>query len=398
MTSQTTLRSILLAVLFFVFALGSWIGINGIFCELQVLMTKLPEGNALGSLISLAVQCSNAFLILYLVLAVFVFPDFVRTREIVFVLLVFGVEAAGLVLLSFLYDSTLILNSAPHSVALLALTVLIGGANVVSSPVFLPIMSQYPQSFSSVFAAGEAASSLVAAVIAFIQFEAGFSVSSFFVTLVVLVGLSATAYLLLFFLPASRELREATRSKQDLSVQSGETETLVERAPVSSLLRSRHVLQALFWELLVTVALNWMESGALNAVLSYCLRGYGDAFYAAGLWGGMVAAPVGSMASLIALVGQPWHWSLIWIPAGIFLVVNSLTHILLSSTAFGVFVVGVVIVCRLTMGYCKALIYVRVQQKGEKDGLFVVAIAQQVGAFVGSLVFFLLINYSPWYF
>lgn len=154
MIPNSVLR-LLLASLIFVFALGSWVGINGIFCELQVLMTQLPEGDALGSAVSLAVQCSNVFLILYLVLAVVVFPGALGGREVLFVMIVFAVEALGLIMLSFMYDMTTVVGSSYHSVALLSLTVLTGGANVVSSPVFLPIMTQYPQSFSSVFAAGE---------------------------------------------------------------------------------------------------------------------------------------------------------------------------------------------------------------------------------------------------
>jgi hypothetical protein len=139
-----------------------------------------------------------------------------------------------------------------------------------------------------------------------------------------------------------------------------------------------------------------MEILSVFSVL-FLLFSYGSNFYAAGLWGGMAAAPIGSIGTLLILLGQPWHWTIAWFPTGVFLIVNSLIPILSNSTLFGVFVVALVVICRFVMGYCKALVYVRVQQKVKKDGMFLVAIAQQVGAFVGSLMFFLLVNYSSWY-
>lgn len=237
-----------------------------------------------------------------------------------------------------------------------------------------------------------------------VQFAAGFSVAVYFLILVALVGGSAAAYLGLRFSAAGRSLRASKHPPPpppqlglqiDDSPDSKESDQLVRS--VGSM--RRRTLRVLAVDLTVTVVLNSLETGALVSVLIYCLKPYGMSFYAAGLWGGMAAAPMGSIATLVWLAGQPWQWMLFcWLPIGLFLIVNSVFPILAGSVAFGSFVAGLVIVCRFAMGYCKALIYVRVQQKEEqKDGMFVVAVAQQVGAVSGSLVFFFLVNYSTLY-
>jgi hypothetical protein len=111
----------------------------------------------------------------------------------------------------------------------------------------------------------------------------------------------------------------------------------------------------------------------------------------------MAAAPVGTMMTLAACVGQAWHWALLWVPLSVFLIVNSVANVLVSSVAFGSFVVACVIVARLAIGYTKALVYIRVQERTNSEAMLLVAVAQQMGAAVGSLVFFLLVNYSDLY-
>lgn len=385
-----------LGALFFVFALGSWLGVNCVYSELQLLMTVLPEGMALASQLSLAVQCSNVFLLLYLLFPVLC-PSLLRNRETFLVLLVLAVACFGLVLLSVFWDVTASINNSPHSVALLLLTVLIGGANVCSSPVFFPIMTQYPRSFTSAFACGEASTSLVSAIVALVQDVTKFSVSVYFGIMAGLTGVAGVAYGVLRFHPLGVKLRIVARQEEEEK----QTDTVVllseTEAPRSLRAMRMAVFAAIWVDLAVTVILNIMESGALVAILSYCVLPYGESFYKAALWGGMAAAPAGTMLTLVARLGQAWQWATLWLPLCVFLIVNSSVQILPSSGAFGGFVVCCVIVARLVIGFTKALVYIRVQEKGKGDGMLLVAVAQQVGAAVGSLVFFLLVNYSNLY-
>jgi hypothetical protein len=200
-----------------------------------------------------------------MVIVVVICPTIVKGREVELVLAVLAVEALGLILMSFLYNVTAIVGGEPHSLALMLLTVLIGGANVVSSPVFLPIMTQYPISFSSAFAAGEAFSSLLTALLALIQYTTGFSVGAYFCILAGFVVCSTASYLALRFLPASKALRDSCANA--VTLQEAESTGLVNSVGSSR----RHTVGLIWTDLIVTIALNWMESGALVAVLSYCL-------------------------------------------------------------------------------------------------------------------------------
>ena len=384
-------------MLVFLFALGSWLGINAIFSQSGDLIRLLPEGKALPAQLNLAIQCSNVLLIMY-VLYVF----FIRKvhYEMFFVLLVIGSCLSGLILLCFFWDWSVVIGGVYRSLGMLLLTGVVGAANSLSSPIFLPIITQYPRSFTVAFATGEASTGLVAALLALLQLSSGFSISVFFALVAAVQLLSGLAYLLLRFLPASVQLRqeshiEATAEREPLN---GESESA---AAASALLpgQSRgmlHMVRVTGAHLSVTLLLNWMESGALVALLSYALTPYGGAYYKAGLWGGMIAAPLGILAALAAARGRCWHWMLLWAPTGSFVIVNAFYPILSSSAAFGAFVVACVLIARAALGYNKVLIYLQVQELDplHSGGLFLVAVAQQVGAVIGSLTFFLVVEYS----
>ena len=52
-------HDLLVAGLFGVFGLGSWITVNGLFAELPLFYKDLPEREAIGSYIGLVVQFAN---------------------------------------------------------------------------------------------------------------------------------------------------------------------------------------------------------------------------------------------------------------------------------------------------------------------------------------------------
>ena len=385
----------LLAVLMFCFALGSWLGINGIFSQTAYLINSQPEGYALPSQISIAVQCSNLALILYLLYVVlFKGPPF----EMFFVLLSLVGSVVGLVLLSFFWDATAMVGSTLKSVGVLTLTVWVGMANTLTSPVFFPILTQYPAGFTTAFAAGEASTGLVAALLALIQQAAGFSPTIYFAIIAIVQTQAVGAYLLLRGLPSASQLRAfVAEGIEEEKVSLNSDPSSFALASISPKNTVRWATAKLLWrELLVTFWLNWMEMGALLSLLTYALTPYSHGHYKAGLWGGMIMAPLGSMLTLVRVWGQVWHWSSVWAVLGVFIIVNAFVPILANSAVFGGFVVAAVMVTKLFIGYNKALIYIRVQEKDtrQRGGMFLVAVMQQIGSAIGSLVFFILVQYS----
>jgi hypothetical protein len=396
-----------LVVMIFTFGVGSWLGINAIFAQIGVFVESLPEKKAIASQLNIALQSSNALLIIYLL---YIYCLHGKNREELFVFLSLGTSCVCLFLVAFFWHSTALIGSKLHSVGLLALTLALGCSNTMSSPIFLPILPQYPASFTSVFAAGEAATALVPALFALIQEASGLSVQSYFIIIACIQLVSCGAYAVLRFLPQSVQLRSQEQlAKADAIRTINEDE---ETAPLTvdlgptepkSILPQRQRMKELairVWsELFVTFWLNWLENGVLMAILTYAVLPYGPVLYRAALWGGMTASPMGSLLTLVVKVGKTWFWSIFFMSTGVFLIVNSCVPALPGNAAFGGFVVFCVIVTRFLTGYTKALIYIRVQieDTDSAGGMLMVAVVQQVGAMVGGLLFFFLINYTSIY-
>lgn len=395
-------------VCFVLFGLGSWITVNGIFSATAELMSVLPEKLSLPSDLSLAVQCSNIFLLCYVLYAV----CFRRVeREALFVFLVCVVNVVAMTLLGFLWSAVVVVGTlGPHSVATLALTLLAGGACTVSSVVFLPVVEHYPRVFTTTFAVGEAATGLLAALISLVQTTTNFPLMVYFFVLAIVVIIAAVAYAFLRFGVLAREFRIEDLQKQTLAeerlalVEQPQSQGVDSASSSSSVdgargfaMNTRSVkalLRSSWTELCVTLLLNFMESGAIVSVLPYCTTPYGKSFYLGALWGGLACAPVGSLATLVFRRGRAVFWACLWLPLCVFMIVNAAVPMLVASQVFGAFVVICIIVAKLLIGYTKALVYHHVQDSGHVHGMLFVGIAQQVGSSIGALVFFLLVHFT----
>lgn len=390
------------------FALGSWVTVNGIFSELPVLMGLLPEGYALASYLTVAVQVANVFLIAYLLYLYCVRP--VQEREAFFVSIVLFTGVLSMVLLALFWDGTAYVGQAQHSVALIVLTIIAGAASCTSSLVFLPIIALYPPSFAIAFAAGEAATGLLSAIIAVIQQTLHFSPSIYFSCLAVCVTLSWLCYVALRLLPKGKEIRaksdipkssSLSQSSDDTPlIPDGKTSSSSQSLPQSSNVRPWLTLPSspshfLWSDLIITIVLNVCENAALPSCLPYALAPpFQPSLYRWAIWSGMIAAPLGSsLSSVSALTTHPV------LPLGIGFALSSL--IVVSSVMrpvvswMGPVLVTSYIVARLLLGYTKAIVYLRVQLT--HGGPMSVAVAQQVGGVIGALTFFLLINFTSMY-
>lgn len=319
--------------------------------------------------------CSNVVLLIYVGLSVWgygISTAFGGERTVVMVVLAMGF--LGLVLLAFLWNVT----TNNQSVALLSLTIVAGVADSMSSVVFLPILSYYPRVYATPFAVGEASTSLVATLLAIVQDPGGadrFSVTLYFLIIAAVTVCSGAAYL---FLYASQW-----------------------RTPrVAMGARFVFVPRLFAWDLVFTVLLNFCENGVMVSLLTFCLLPYGDGYFKAALWGGMIAAPLGSVTTLWFARGTPLAWSWAWGPTCVLVVVNASVRPIIAAGTVGypVFLVLCIIVARFFLGFTKALIYFRVLEltpKEAKEGsMLLIGLAQQAGASIGSLLFFLLIYYG----
>ncbi|XP_077907690.1 solute carrier family 52, riboflavin transporter, member 3 [Ictidomys tridecemlineatus] len=149
-----------------VFGMGSWVAINGLWVELPLLVTELPEGWYLPSYLTVVIQLANVGPLLVTLLHHFR-PGCLLEVPVVFAVLVVGTIAC--VLFAFLWNMTSWVLGGQHSVAFIVLTFLLALVDCTSSVTFLPFMSRLPTHYLTTFFVGEGFSGLLPALVALAQ-------------------------------------------------------------------------------------------------------------------------------------------------------------------------------------------------------------------------------------
>uniref|UniRef100_I3MVY7 Riboflavin transporter n=1 Tax=Ictidomys tridecemlineatus TaxID=43179 RepID=I3MVY7_ICTTR len=158
-----------------VFGMGSWVAINGLWVELPLLVTELPEGWYLPSYLTVVIQLANVGPLLVTLLHHFR-PGCLLEVPVVFAVLVVGTIAC--VLFAFLWNMTSWVLGGQHSVAFIVLTFLLALVDCTSSVTFLPFMSRLPTHYLTTFFVGEGFSGLLPALVALAQGSGITSVSA----------------------------------------------------------------------------------------------------------------------------------------------------------------------------------------------------------------------------
>ncbi|XP_030358924.1 solute carrier family 52, riboflavin transporter, member 3 isoform X2 [Strigops habroptila] len=156
------------------FGMGSWVAINGLWVELPLLVTVLPEQWDLPSYITIIIQMANVGP-LFITLMHRFRSGLLKEELVIYVVVSVGVLAC--LLLAFLWNYTSSIAGAPHSTAFLILTFFLALVDCTSSVTFLPFMMQLQPQFLNTFFIGEGLSGLIPALIALAQ-GAGMSTCS----------------------------------------------------------------------------------------------------------------------------------------------------------------------------------------------------------------------------
>ncbi|XP_050999495.1 solute carrier family 52, riboflavin transporter, member 3 isoform X2 [Acomys russatus] len=149
-----------------VFGMGSWVAINGLWVELPLLVTELPEGWYLPSYLTVVIQLANIGPLLVTLLHRFQ-PGCLSEVPVIFLIL--GIGTAACILLAFLWNMTSWIQGGHHSVAFIILTFFLALVDCTSSVTFLPFMSQLPTYYLTTFFIGEGLSGLLPALVALVQ-------------------------------------------------------------------------------------------------------------------------------------------------------------------------------------------------------------------------------------
>lgn len=296
-----TPRRAALDVLMAGWGLGTWLGVNGLYVQLPLLVQELPEGWALPASMVLAVQLANVGLLLFALL------KRLRPRaaesQYIYGLLVIGTLA--LLLNAFLYPQTVLIGSTDRSIAFLVLTFFAALVGCTSSVLFYPYLRHFRDVYLVTYLFGEGLSGFLPSIIALAQGVGGaptcvigpdnivhqvnpdprFGITVF---LLLLTGLSAVS--LVSFTSIDRWKRFDSERVTPAAVNKDEEAT----ARLGSLM-SPHWLGVL----LLMGVLNALANGVLPSVQSYSCMPYGTQAY-------HLAVTLGAMANPAACLAGVW--------------------------------------------------------------------------------------------
>lgn len=158
-------RSFIVDILAIFFGIGTWIGINGTFIQLPVLVTTAPEGWSLPSYLGVMVQLGNLGPLIYTILQKW---SKLNDAHLIYGLL--GIGTISALLTSFFYDRTAILwGNERHSIALFVLMFFTALNACTSSVLFMPYMGRFKEIYLVTYFIGEGFSGLLPSVVALIQ-------------------------------------------------------------------------------------------------------------------------------------------------------------------------------------------------------------------------------------
>ncbi|CAF0854742.1 unnamed protein product [Rotaria sordida] len=151
-----------------IFGLGTWTNLAGLWVELPIIVPILPESWQLPAKLTLVINTANIFPIL-IVFASIIFKLNTAPFEIPvnFILLITSITLA--IAFAFLWDKTTYLFGTKQSVYLMLLCFITAVADCMSSTTFIPFLHRYEPLYLNAYFAGEALTALLPALLGVIQ-------------------------------------------------------------------------------------------------------------------------------------------------------------------------------------------------------------------------------------
>lgn len=167
---HSPMRRAVVYVLVIVFAMASWIDINGVWVELPLLVPRLPEGWGLPSYMAVLIQLANIGPLLVTLYNYFSPRNQGSGHcDVPISYLIIGVGIVSCLLMALFWDRTSMVFGQNHSTALLCLCFFLAFVDCTSSVVFLPFMALFKPEYMTAFFIGEGFSGLVPSIAALVQ-------------------------------------------------------------------------------------------------------------------------------------------------------------------------------------------------------------------------------------
>ncbi|KAJ8391305.1 hypothetical protein AAFF_G00090920 [Aldrovandia affinis] len=325
------------------FGLGSWVAINGLWVELPLIVTELPEGWDLPSYLTVIIQLANLGPLLVTLMHK-LYPGRLKESQVIYAILTIGILACFL--LAFFWRETTVMAGTPRSTAFLVITFFLSLVDCTSSVTFLPFMMQLPPKYITTYFIGEGLSGFVPGLVALGQgvgiakcvnitqssnnvtearvatpplesiyaiqtqyLPPNFSTEVFFFFLAAMMAVSLVAFTLLNRVPRTFELStENLVTDPVVSISSGLDNPSAEGVPKTQdgiseemgqsrplLAKPGHSVSQLAIIYFLVVWVNGLTNGLLPSVQTYSCMPYGNIAY-------HLSATLSSMANPMACV------------------------------------------------------------------------------------------------
>nr|XP_040578958.1 solute carrier family 52, riboflavin transporter, member 3-A-like [Lepeophtheirus salmonis] len=157
-------RNILVDLLMILFGISSWISINGLWVELPLIVNVLPENWNLPSYLVAIVQLANLGPIIYSILR---WKINVNNAYCIYFVLAVGVLASFIMI--YIWDKTVDILGAAHSLGLFIPIFLLSLVDCTSSVLYFPYVGTFKSTYLNSYLTGEGLSGFIPSIVALSQ-------------------------------------------------------------------------------------------------------------------------------------------------------------------------------------------------------------------------------------
>ncbi|XP_054011200.1 solute carrier family 52, riboflavin transporter, member 3-A-like [Hylaeus anthracinus] len=408
-------RRLIVDLLALLFGLGAWVGINGIYVQLPLLVNNSPEGWSLPAYMVMLVQFANLGPILYTMYIKY--SPWVCDKYITYSLL--AAASLATFILAFVYQKTSVVFGNEHSTALLSLMFVTAAVGCTSSVLFMPYMRNYREIYLVSYLVGEGLSGFVPSVVALVQGVGGnpeclnttkpdsntieftpyypeprFTCKIFFIFIGALLFLSYLAFLGLNNLSVA--IRE--RVKHPGSMETLPTDT---KAPPSYKTNSGWAMskQVYTYLLIMMAIVSFLGNGTLPSLQSYSCLPYGNIAYHLTVTLSSMAGPLAMCLGFVIKVPKISFLTVLLVIVTVLsafvcvLAAKSPTPPLQNTWVGELLVVLSWILISGLIGFIKLGITTLFRPDPGR-GLYYTGVATQVGSLIGAIVTFVLVNHA----
>jgi len=428
-------------LLVILFGMSTWIGVNGIFIELPLLVTIAPEGWNLPAYIVIVTQSANVGPATYALLR----KSKCQTNESSCILCLLCSQVLAMGLLIFFYDRTTIIDGERHSLILLVSVFFSALVGCFSSVLFMPYLRDFDDVYIVSYFVGEGLSGVLPSLMALIQgvkeraacnvpftnttkislnaSDLKFPGQYYFLFLTLILILSLIAFIVLrysLFVQTNKSLPDPNfltqtridykrRNEPDINtyrIDNDRTSTKKENKIANSFpfnkTNSLSVFRKIYLYTLIGVCC-FLGNGFLPSIQSYSCLPYGHLAYQLSIICAQLVNPLACFLTIWIIVSDIKIincLSLVCLIAGCYITYVALLSptppLQKSTVGVGLIVLSWIILMGV-VSYLKLVIVSLLKHISSTKTLFNVGVVMQTGSASGAIVSFVLINFTDYF-